>query len=499
LCATNNTLYSCMLQSKFVQILRTLSTDDIKALALFMRSPYFNKDAKLVILCDYIFQYAPDYTHPNLSVEIAFPLLFPEEKYSDTLAKNRRHKLWQLIQQFVLHHKYMTGSHELRSQIDFLDHCALFSNADIDKIFEQKSNEIDKMMQTEPRIRQYFYDRFIFEHLKTFKDAEWQKKMKTEALQHALNCFYSYNTLHLLIVNLNYAVINKQSLVVNAKETHFLADLQTADFYQEPVLELLYYLVQFMLQPDELNYYTLDALIAQKREFIAEFDINTARTLQNNYCIIQIRMGDDRLYKPYIEHALEKYSISKTLSIQELRNIITIGIAVYGTAWASTFLENAQNNITPPEMAADAYIHNTAKIKYHAGEYDETISLLLQSKVRNLFYNIESRILTIKSLCTQIERQKYAFVAPTGLDLAVKAMKAYLNAQKKENTLPEHGSIYLKFVAYMLSVCEILNDLPEKALTRLQRLLQKIEDEQINGQKTAEYKWLTNFLKQLQL
>ncbi len=69
-----------MYKSNLIQLLKCLDPNEMKQLAKFLKSPYFNTNMTLVKLFIFLRKYYPAFTHKNLLKTTAAELLYPEEK-----------------------------------------------------------------------------------------------------------------------------------------------------------------------------------------------------------------------------------------------------------------------------------------------------------------------------------------------------------------------------------------------------------------------------------
>ena len=72
-----------MLDSKFISILKQLSTRERSRFREYVHSPFFNKHEATRMLCDYILEFSPPYEDLALDKKAAYNYLFPKEKYAE--------------------------------------------------------------------------------------------------------------------------------------------------------------------------------------------------------------------------------------------------------------------------------------------------------------------------------------------------------------------------------------------------------------------------------
>ena len=88
--------------SKLIQLLKSLNAEEIRWLAKFVRSPYYNSHDEVIALFDYIRKYYPACTSRKLEKEVAFKALLPNEPYSDRRMRLLMFRLSDLVEQFLI-------------------------------------------------------------------------------------------------------------------------------------------------------------------------------------------------------------------------------------------------------------------------------------------------------------------------------------------------------------------------------------------------------------
>ncbi len=83
-----------------IDLLKTLSKEELKKFELFINSPYFNTNAAIIKLFEAIKKHAPDYTDKNLHREKLFKKIYPEKAYNETSLRTRMSEMTDLIRKF---------------------------------------------------------------------------------------------------------------------------------------------------------------------------------------------------------------------------------------------------------------------------------------------------------------------------------------------------------------------------------------------------------------
>lgn len=90
-----------MKNNKSIEILRTFSEDHLKNFKLFIASPYYNTNKKLVKLYDLIYKARPVFNDDFLIKENLFKKLYPGKTYNQQVIKNLFTQFNDLIEEFI--------------------------------------------------------------------------------------------------------------------------------------------------------------------------------------------------------------------------------------------------------------------------------------------------------------------------------------------------------------------------------------------------------------
>ena len=70
-----------MKESKLIALLQPIQPEELRWLAKWVRSPYYNSNPLVVALFDHLRKYAPAFDSPKLIREDVFKHLFPDAAY----------------------------------------------------------------------------------------------------------------------------------------------------------------------------------------------------------------------------------------------------------------------------------------------------------------------------------------------------------------------------------------------------------------------------------
>lgn len=90
-----------LLEYAFLEILESLSRDELKSFRRFLLSPYFNRSKKVVALYDNIIKFYPNFESPRLNKEYLHKKLSPLLAYNEITMRRLLYDLQNLSQKFI--------------------------------------------------------------------------------------------------------------------------------------------------------------------------------------------------------------------------------------------------------------------------------------------------------------------------------------------------------------------------------------------------------------
>src|SRR5687767_5027556 len=90
-----------MLYYAFIEILETLTREELKSFRRFLLSPYFNRSAKVVKVFDYITKRHPNYEHTSINKEAIHRKISPELPYNEITIRRLLFDLQNLADKFM--------------------------------------------------------------------------------------------------------------------------------------------------------------------------------------------------------------------------------------------------------------------------------------------------------------------------------------------------------------------------------------------------------------
>jgi hypothetical protein len=91
-----------MHKSKFIDIVKTFSRDELKQFKDFVNSPYHNSNKNVIKIYDIIRKHVPEFSSAFLEKENLFRAIYPGKKYNDTVMRILSSDLLSLAEEFLI-------------------------------------------------------------------------------------------------------------------------------------------------------------------------------------------------------------------------------------------------------------------------------------------------------------------------------------------------------------------------------------------------------------
>ncbi len=391
-----------MLKSKTLSLLRSFSAWERRHLWEYIKSPFFNKNEKLIHFCEHIYQYAPEFEHEELKMEALFPHFFPGEKYNHQKLRYLMSDFTKLLEGYLAYQKWQQD--DIGKELYLLEACAELKAT---KVFEEKNRKLkQKLEKSFSHSHNGYADRLRYLELSYresvklgIKTADsWEVGDVVDALD------------ELFLVNkLRYSCeLVNQSKVRNRPFDFFLTSELVEKMETEEemggALGKLYFHALKMLQSTEGHVYYDEfkrQLTALESE-VEDRELSDLYICALNYCIQQSNKGEGKFHQELYE--VYKILIEKKLllddhgrlPLQHYKNMVTVGTRVQEFEWTQHFIENYRQYL-PKEEEENAYTYNMAWLQTEQGNYRQVKRLLAFVEFPNIFYQLGSRLMLIRT------------------------------------------------------------------------------------------------------
>ena len=334
-----------MEKSSVIEILKTLSKEEIAGLSDFVSSPYFNKKSNVVKLYNVLRKYSPDFPEEKIKKEEVWKKIFPGKKYNYGVMKNLIFELNKLALTFLELEKHFTKNFEL--DLNLLEQYKL---RQLKPMFLKKLKEIKKRLETTRTDNLTFCYSYLAEYAKmTYLDYDFFVKANEpepfSELNKSLNLHYFTGMLFHNTNNLQLA-FNKHAVYDKSQHEKVL-QLYESSPYKNIYTDCLYLNYKCLSSLDDAeSYYKFKDLFFKNRHLFAEtvqYDLVVGLL---NFCRNNASRGnkihqpDEFVYiKIMIEDNLYKSTSYGWMDQYLFMNAVMCSCRAGNFEWAERFIE----------------------------------------------------------------------------------------------------------------------------------------------------------------
>lgn len=222
-----------------------------------------------------------------------------------------------------------------------------------------------------------------------------------------------------------------------------LSHLKNKSYEDTPVIRVYYRILMTLLESEnEEHFHQLQQLLAVHEE---QFTLKELREMYQyvlNYCIKKINLGNiawqKMLFEIYKITLGNKVLLSEGhLSHWDYKNIVTISLRQKEFSWAKDFIERFRRELLPAERE-NAYCYNLANLYYNTGEYSRSLKLLQQVEFSDVYYQLDSKSILLKTYFELDETESFFYHAS--------AFRIFLRRNKLISDYQR--TIYLNLIRY---------------------------------------------------
>ncbi len=377
-----------MLQEfKFIKILKTLSTKELKGFRDFIECSYFNKNEKLVKFYDYVLKFKPDFESRNFTKEKLFKFTFGKEEFDYAKLKHYFNYSFELLEDFIVYNETIKNQKERDFTL-----LKFYRERNLNNYFinltAKLTDEHNNIRYKEPE--DFKYENRLSNELEVFYYENEFKNDKMVSAQYKdlfsmrdsyiLELFYRLSTL--LIQNRGF----RYELEKNFPYLQGLIDYveSNADTVDRSLL-LVYKVFMLDYKREEKTYYDLKSIAVteykdippeiRKQVFLALVDVG--------YEIVT--SGNREFYKElhnYYKFFVEKYEeVFGDEYLDQTRYYYITAPALYlkHFDWAKNFIDKFKEKL-PPVQEDYLYLYTLANYYFSTKEFTHSLEVLAKIK-----------------------------------------------------------------------------------------------------------------------
>lgn len=443
-----------MKQSKLIQLLQGIQHEELRWLAKWVKSPYYNSDQSVIRLFEYMRKYAPTYTSRKLSKSVVFAEIFPNESYNDRRLRVVMFRLCDLIEGF------MVAQRLKREPFTYQQHLhAELGERNLYDLFKKKNRDLSQQLAQSPfRDARHYLARWRLEHDHFFHPQTRRygvSPAQVDEIMQQLDAFF-------LLSKMRYSaeLLNRQNILSEAHEIVLLAksrELAAAHplYAEDKVFQVYSDLLSLMEHPDnETTFHRLQENVTQNLSLFRPDDQAMLLRYLINTTIQLYNQGKHE----YLNHQFEFYKLGLSYDLflsdgklpdATFLNIIVTATTVGELTWGKAFVKEYGSNL-PEKRQADAVRLGSAYVDFAQGHFSTSKRLLQQIESHDLHY-----LLRIKSLSLRNDFELF-LQDDSYFELFLYESKAFEKFLQRNEQLSEARLLaYRQFVIFLRKIASL--------------------------------------------
>lgn len=469
-----------MYNSKLIQIIQVLNSDEKEALKKWLYSPAHNqREDRLKLLLHLLSKrkLSPKTTEIN----IAYTQVYGEIIYNDKKWKKLMNLCVQLLEDFI---HFSTQKKSAFSKQKAL--ISFFQQHNLNKYTQQQLKKAQtKQAKSALNNSQHFQQQYELEKL-VFDYQNSTTDSNTTNLQPIFNNHYItflLNTLHHACEAMTHQRLYNSSYDIPLLK-HILVDIESGKYKHIPSVQMYYHSFMALKHPEnEVHFELLQALMFQHYDILTPKELKSLYLIAINYCVRQLNNGAEKyvravfdLYQYGLEHQI--LIENNILSRFTYKNIVAAAIRLQAYKWVVQFIE------TYTCLLEEAYqkpyaLYAKAKLHFAQEKFDRTLEMLTQVEFDNVFLSMDAKTMLLK---IYYERGHYE-----ALDSLLTSFNRFL---QRKSILAYQRNIHKN----MIKLTTKLLNLPPRNKIKIAELRQEI----IQTNPLTEKPWLLAQLEKLQ-
>jgi len=392
-----------MLTSSLLELLKTLSAEELKSFSSFVTSPFHNKKSSVTKFWNEIKKFAPDFDSPLLEKETLYRKLLPGKPYNYGTMKNLIYELSNLCEKFIELKIYASKPYEQK-----LNLAQGLMNRGLNTMFERTLKLLEKDIESEGEAT-YHGKKFLCLIILTNYLISTNKHMKTNELVEPINKHLTMGYLIDIFAS-NYNSVFMQNETGIRLPDGFIE--QAIKYYERNIIEMdfrvkLYYNSFMLSYKEEQQYFdSLRKLLGENLNKISQEQKYNFCTALTNFCIkrsmegqIDFNNSEYEVYKFMVDNKILSVNGVRNVDGAFYKNVAAAAMKAGESEWALKFIEKYRSHLA--EEVRDNYYYR-AMIEYyiHLKMFPEALKYL--TRISNI-HLVEKLIVRKWELMTYYE------------------------------------------------------------------------------------------------
>lgn len=446
-----------MENSKLLELLRTLTAEELRDLQRFVRSPYFNRRAEAADLLDAL-EKSLKSGRPAPDKETIFRKVFGDGAYDDHRLRMAMSFLFKLTQEFLAVQAFRADTPVVQRRL-----AATLRLRKLPDQFDDVFVEARAARLAQPWRNADFYEEEYQLKLEKYRfDLERQtpERLNLQALSDSLDEAFLARKLWQACFMRAHQAVYQVSYDMGLLQV-VMDYVQTSKALEIPAVAIYYYCYQALSAPSEKTFYRqFKSLLNQHAGLFPEAELRDLYVLALNFCIRQYNAGNAEYLQEQLDlykEGLEKryFLVEGALSRYTYLNAVTAALVSSDWEWAEHVIHTYRDALPEPQRES-LYSFNLARLEYRRGQLDHALQLLQKAEYKDPLLGLAAKTLQLKIF--------YELELFDLLESHLQAIQAYIRRNK---VMGYHRENYLNTVLFTRKLLEIPpHDKPARAALR---------------------------------
>ena len=460
-------------------VFASLSDEELRDLDRFVRSPYFNQREDVILLFDYLREYAAKKNKQKyLMKTTVFETLYDKSPFEE----KKLHYVLSFLLKII--YNYFSISKLEQNKIEKQELlCKTLRQKHLENLFHKELKKAHEAIENQPLRNAKYHEKKANLHYEFYENESYQRREKDLQLQEWSNeITYSsiINILRQAWLMLSHKKVIKREYDFLLLE-QVLIYVENNNFEQFPEIKVYYHLYKMLNSKGEHHdYREVHTNLVNNWQYFLPNELRNITLSIINYCSQAMR--DDIAFR---QEGLNiyKFALSREVLLENsilpaytYRNIVTLAVGVKDFEWVFDFIHTFKNKLSA-EKQETFFTYCLSNYYFRTHDYKKAQRLLSQVDLKDTLLNFDSKRIL---LMIYYENQEF-----DALDALLTSFKSLVQQHTEVSDLHKNLTInMINMIKKMLN-----NDLTSKKIRK--DLLEEVENTTI----IAEREWFIQQLK----
>lgn len=388
-----------MHNTRLIKLLKCFPQQDIRRFLDFVRSPFYNKNKKLIKLAEFILKYHPEFSPPAFDEESVFKKLFPGEKYEYQKIKNLLSDLLNLAYNYLRTKPvYFT---EFTPELNLIVNLRSLRALDL---HEKILNAAEKKLgSSKTRDGIYLYNKFLLadqrQILNTIK-----KPNANEGFNETFSAQFELSLLNLLkqyTIMKHVSIENDKKFSMKMYE-EVLGYIKKHSGFENITLKEYRLIALLLEEKTEEHYRELKKIYIEDYESLDEEDSYMALFYLNSFCAERYNNLAEKKYifelRDLFKHAFSKDAVALgTFHYPDFIHYTKIFLRAGDLVTADEFFKKYYGRVSD-EQKENVFNHINALKEYSAGNYEKALYSISKVNFPSFILKLQVKLLHLELL-----------------------------------------------------------------------------------------------------